>query len=198
MIARGRGGKIVNIGSLTSEVARATVAPYTAAKGGIKMLTRSMAAEWAIHDIQANAIGPGYIVTEMNKALAEGSKGAAASWPGSATAATTVRTGSRSSMVCSATARAARSRSRCSRATPQPDDPRLPGAENNTLQAKARLKGLTALRPSGASRRAVGSFASAHFWPNSSATYSAASPFSASMSGSTPTTSTTATAVPTI
>jgi gluconate 5-dehydrogenase len=71
MIARGRGGKIVNIGSLTSEVARATVAPYTAAKGGIKMLTRSMAAEWARYDIQANAIGPGYIVTDMNKALVD-------------------------------------------------------------------------------------------------------------------------------
>ena len=69
MIARGCGGKIINIGSLTSEVARATVAPYTAAKGGIKMLTRSMAAEWAAHGIQANAIGPGYIDTEMNKAL---------------------------------------------------------------------------------------------------------------------------------
>jgi gluconate 5-dehydrogenase len=69
MIARGSGGKIINIGSLTSEVARATVAPYTAAKGGIKMLTRSMAAEWAAHGIQANAIGPGYIDTEMNKAL---------------------------------------------------------------------------------------------------------------------------------
>ena len=69
MIDRSRGGKIINIGSLTSEVARATVAPYTAAKGGIKLLTRSMAAEWAQHDIQANAIGPGYIVTEMNKAL---------------------------------------------------------------------------------------------------------------------------------
>ncbi len=71
MIARGRGGKIINIGSLTSEVARATIAPYTAAKGGIKLLTRSMAAEWAEHDIQANAIGPGYMVTEMNKALIE-------------------------------------------------------------------------------------------------------------------------------
>jgi gluconate 5-dehydrogenase len=69
MIARGKGGKIINIGSLMSEVARATIAPYTAAKGGIKMLTRSMAAEWAQHDIQANAIGPGYMVTEMNKAL---------------------------------------------------------------------------------------------------------------------------------
>jgi gluconate 5-dehydrogenase len=69
MIRRGRGGKVINIGSLTSEVARATVAPYTAAKGGIKLLTRSMAAEWAEHDIQANAIGPGYMMTEMNKAL---------------------------------------------------------------------------------------------------------------------------------
>jgi gluconate 5-dehydrogenase len=69
MIARGRGGKIVNIGSLTSAAARATVAPYTAAKGGIKLLTQSMAAEWARHDIQANAIGPGYILTDMNEAL---------------------------------------------------------------------------------------------------------------------------------
>ena len=71
MLARGKGGKIINIGSLTSEVARATVAPYTAAKGGIKLLTRSMAAEWAKYDIQSNAIGPGYIITEMNKALIE-------------------------------------------------------------------------------------------------------------------------------
>ncbi len=69
MIARGGGGKIINIGSLTSEAARATVAPYTAAKGGVKLLTRAMAAEWAKHDIQANAIGPGYILTEMNTAL---------------------------------------------------------------------------------------------------------------------------------
>ena len=46
MIPRSR-GKIVNIGSLGSELARATVAPYTAAKGGIKNLTRSMAVEWA-------------------------------------------------------------------------------------------------------------------------------------------------------
>ena len=71
MIARGRGGKIINIASLVSEAARATVAPYTAAKGGVKMLTRSMAAEWAKFDIQANSIGPGYILTEMNTALIE-------------------------------------------------------------------------------------------------------------------------------
>jgi gluconate 5-dehydrogenase len=69
MIARKRGGKIINIGSLTSEAARATVAPYTVAKGGIKMLSRAMAAEWAKFDIQANSIGPGYILTDMNEAL---------------------------------------------------------------------------------------------------------------------------------
>ena len=69
MIAAGRGGKVINIGSLTSEAARATITPYTTAKGGIKMLTRGMAAEWAEHNIQANAIGPGYMVTDMNAAL---------------------------------------------------------------------------------------------------------------------------------
>jgi gluconate 5-dehydrogenase len=68
MISRGS-GKIVNIGSLTSELARATVAPYTVAKGGIKMLTKAMTAEWAEHGIQVNAIGPGYMVTDMNEAL---------------------------------------------------------------------------------------------------------------------------------
>jgi len=68
MIPRGH-GKVINIGSLTSELARATVAPYTVAKGGIKMLTRAMAAEWAEHGIQANAIGPGYMLTDMNEAL---------------------------------------------------------------------------------------------------------------------------------
>ena len=68
MIPRGR-GKIVNIGSLMSAVGRATVAPYTVAKGGIKMLTQAMTAEWAGHGIQANAIGPGYMITDMNQAL---------------------------------------------------------------------------------------------------------------------------------
>ena len=70
MIPRGR-GKVINIGSLTSELARATVAPYTVAKGGIKMLTRAMTAEWAEHGIQANAIGPGYMLTDMNQALVD-------------------------------------------------------------------------------------------------------------------------------
>ena len=68
MISRGH-GKIVNIGSLTSELARATVIPYTVAKGGVKMLTKGMAAEWAKDGIQANAIGPGYMLTDMNEAL---------------------------------------------------------------------------------------------------------------------------------
>ena len=71
MIKRARGGKVINVGSLTSEAARATVGPYTTAKGGIKMLTRAMAAEWAEHGIQANAIGPGYMATEMNTTLME-------------------------------------------------------------------------------------------------------------------------------
>lgn len=70
MIPRGA-GKIVNIGSLTSAAARATVAPYTVAKGGIKMLTQAMTAEWARHGIQANAIGPGYMLTDMNRALVD-------------------------------------------------------------------------------------------------------------------------------
>ncbi|MAY28605.1 MAG: SDR family oxidoreductase [Aurantimonas coralicida] len=68
MVPRGR-GKIINIGSLTSALARATVIPYTVAKGGIKLLTQGMAAEWAASGIQANAIGPGYMLTDMNEAL---------------------------------------------------------------------------------------------------------------------------------
>jgi gluconate 5-dehydrogenase len=68
MLPRKR-GKVINIGSLMSGLGRATVAPYTAAKGGIKTLTQAMAAEWAEHNIQANAIGPGYMLTDMNQAL---------------------------------------------------------------------------------------------------------------------------------
>ena len=70
MIDRER-GKIINICSLMSEVGRPTVAAYAAAKGGLKMLTRSMAVEWAKHNIQANAIGPGYFLSEMTQPLAE-------------------------------------------------------------------------------------------------------------------------------
>ena len=70
MIPRGY-GKIINIGSLTSDAARASIAPYTVTKGGVKMLTRAMTAEWAAHGIQANAIGPGYMLTDMNKPLVD-------------------------------------------------------------------------------------------------------------------------------
>ncbi len=70
MIARGA-GKIINITSVISEVARVTVANYAAAKGGLKMLTRSMAVEWAKHGLQANGIAPGYFVTELNRPLIE-------------------------------------------------------------------------------------------------------------------------------
>jgi len=62
-------GKIVHIASLTSELARPSIVPYTAAKGGVRQLTRAMAVELAPHNIQVNAIAPGYFATEMNTAL---------------------------------------------------------------------------------------------------------------------------------
>ncbi len=64
-----RRGKVINIGSVMSGLSRPTVAPYAAAKGGIKLLTQAMAAEWAEHNLQANAIGPGYMLTDMNERL---------------------------------------------------------------------------------------------------------------------------------
>ncbi len=70
MIGRGR-GKIINIASLQSEAARPTIAPYTASKGAVKMLTRGMCADWARHGLQVNAIGPGYFETELNRPLRE-------------------------------------------------------------------------------------------------------------------------------
>ena len=68
MIRRGR-GKIVNVCSVMSELARPTTGGYAAAKGGLKMLTRSMCAEWARHGIQANGIAPGYFRTDLNEVL---------------------------------------------------------------------------------------------------------------------------------
>ncbi len=68
MIPRGR-GKIISIASLMSEVARPGTAPYAAAKGGVKMLTRAMCVEWATHGLQINAIGPGYFATDLTAAL---------------------------------------------------------------------------------------------------------------------------------
>lgn len=62
-------GKIINIGSVQSMLARETIAPYAAAKGGLVMLTKGMAADLARHNVQVNAISPGYFATEMNQAL---------------------------------------------------------------------------------------------------------------------------------
>ncbi|MBS3762796.1 MAG: SDR family oxidoreductase [Planctomycetes bacterium] len=62
-------GKIINMCSLMSEVGRPTVGNYSAAKGGLKMLTRQMALEWGPHNIQANGIGPGYFLTDMTREL---------------------------------------------------------------------------------------------------------------------------------
>ena len=70
MIAR-KSGKIINICSLMCEMGRPTVGAYTAAKGGVKMLTKAMAVEWGKHNIQVNGIGPGYFATEMNRPLKE-------------------------------------------------------------------------------------------------------------------------------
>jgi len=70
MIARGR-GKIINVGSVQCELARPTIAPYTASKGAIRNLTKGMCADWARHGLQINAIGPGYFATPLNKALVE-------------------------------------------------------------------------------------------------------------------------------
>lgn len=68
MVQRGR-GKIINIGSVMSELGRPTIVPYTATKGAIKTMTRGLAAELGKHNIQVNAIGPGYFATELNEAL---------------------------------------------------------------------------------------------------------------------------------
>ncbi|MFA5864428.1 MAG: SDR family oxidoreductase [Phycisphaerae bacterium] len=63
------GGKIINIGSLMCQAARPSVAPYTVSKGGVLMLTKALAVEWAKYNINVNAIGPGYFDTEMTKQL---------------------------------------------------------------------------------------------------------------------------------
>jgi gluconate 5-dehydrogenase len=64
-----KGGKIISIGSLLCHSARATNAPYASSKGGLLMLTKSLAVEWAKYRINVNAIGPGYITTELTKPL---------------------------------------------------------------------------------------------------------------------------------
>jgi gluconate 5-dehydrogenase len=68
MKARGR-GVVINIASLMSELGRPRIVPYTAAKGGVRQLTRGLATELGPSGIRVNAIAPGYFVTEMNRAL---------------------------------------------------------------------------------------------------------------------------------
>lgn len=70
MIGR-RAGKIINIASVQSELARPGIAPYAATKGALKNLTRGMCTDWARYGIQVNAIAPGYFRTPLNQALVE-------------------------------------------------------------------------------------------------------------------------------
>jgi len=70
MISRRR-GKIINIASVQSELARPGIAPYTATKGAVRNLTRGMCADWAKHGLQINAIAPGYFKTPLNQALVD-------------------------------------------------------------------------------------------------------------------------------
>jgi len=72
MVSRGKGGKIINICSMMSELGRNSVSAYAAAKGGLKMLTRNMATEWAKYGIQANGIGPGYFATDQTAPIRVG------------------------------------------------------------------------------------------------------------------------------
>ena len=70
MIKKGH-GKIINICSMTSELGRETIAGYASAKGGLKMLTRNICAEFGEHNIQCNGLGPGYIATPQTAPLRE-------------------------------------------------------------------------------------------------------------------------------
>ena len=70
MVARGS-GKIINIGSVQSQLARPGIAPYSATKGGIVMLTKGLCADLGPSGIQANALAPGYFETELTSALVE-------------------------------------------------------------------------------------------------------------------------------
>lgn len=70
MIGRGR-GKIINIASVQTALARPSIAPYTATKGAVGNLTKGMATDWAQHGLNCNAIAPGYFDTPLNAALVQ-------------------------------------------------------------------------------------------------------------------------------
>jgi gluconate 5-dehydrogenase len=68
-IKSGKKGKIINIASLMSETVREDNAPYAASKGGIRQLTKALAVDWAKYAINVNAIGPGFIQTDLTRVL---------------------------------------------------------------------------------------------------------------------------------
>jgi len=69
MILRREGGKIINVASLLSTIGVPNIVPYASSKGGVASLTRSLAVEWAKYGINVNAVGPGYVRTELTRAL---------------------------------------------------------------------------------------------------------------------------------
>ena len=70
MIPR-RSGRIINVCSVQSELGRPNIAPYTASKGGVKMLTKGMAIDWGPYGINVNGLGPGYFKTDLTSALVQ-------------------------------------------------------------------------------------------------------------------------------
>lgn len=71
MVTRAQGGKIINIGSLMSLLGLPYLTVYAVSKGGIGQLTKSLAAEWGRYNIQVNCIAPGFIITDLNRAMWE-------------------------------------------------------------------------------------------------------------------------------
>ena len=68
-LLRAQGGKVINLCSLMSEIARPTIAAYAATKGAVRQFTRALATEWAGDGTQVNGIAPGFIATDMNAPL---------------------------------------------------------------------------------------------------------------------------------
>lgn len=69
MIAANQGGKVVNIGSLMSLLGLPYLSVYAISKGGLAQLTKVLAAEWGQYNIQVNCIAPGFILTDLNRAM---------------------------------------------------------------------------------------------------------------------------------
>lgn len=75
LVAAEKGGSIINVASILGLLGTPRVAAYTAAKAGLINLSRSLAIEWARHDIRVNALCPGYIITDLNREFLEGAVG---------------------------------------------------------------------------------------------------------------------------